>query len=405
MRSLDLGEDFFKLYRVSLDHFLDTFFRSNALAIEVLFGIVLAGVVFLTIRSFLRPENSNADVNLNGLEEGIKKILENYSGGATQPSGSDAAASDSVMEEMAIQIERLKIQLMQKTEEVEQLKANPVVESSVAESEPAPPPKASSSSGGESNVELEEKIRDLEARLSEYSIIEDDIADLSFYKEETVRLQAEIDKLKLKLAEYESSGPPPKFMAPPPASSAAPVATSVPESVENNTPSIPAADVPASNANASVGAPNSSDSFGSIDDDIMAEFERAVAEQKASSASKKVVTELSPAAFTPSTPSESNVPVANNEIKEEPEVPRPEPEASSTESTNSESTEVVVGDINLDKMLSEVSSLPDQDGGEIPNVLEQELDTDKLLKEATGMEKVDVDAINEFGEFIKKEGA
>ena len=50
---------------------------------------------------------------------------------------------------------------------------------------------------------LEEKIKDLEARLSEYSIIEDDIADLSFYKEETLRLQDEVKTLKEKLLKYE----------------------------------------------------------------------------------------------------------------------------------------------------------------------------------------------------------
>ncbi len=394
---------------MTIDHFLEIFFHSNALAIEILFGVVLLGVTFLTIRSFMRPESSTSEVNLGGLEDGIKKILENYSGASNSNNGIDQAATDGLMEEMATQIERLKLQLMQKTEEVEQLKAGGAVSattsgnfSAVATNEStAATGKSTPSSGGGATSELEEKVRDLEARLSEYSIIEDDIADLSFYKEETVRLQTEVDKLKQKLAEYESSGPPPKFMAPPPA-----VTNSAPPPPEK--PSSPATDLAPSSPTTPAATSSNATTDSSVDDDIMAEFERAVAEQKAASAGSKVAKELSPAAFSPSesvsTPSSTakelmspEIPkgseVSVNEVKEEQQVEIP------SEITLDENG------INLEKMMSEVSSLPEQESIEVPNVLEQELDTEKLLKEATGMEKVDVDAINEFGEFIKKEGA
>jgi hypothetical protein len=33
------------------------------------------------------------------------------------------------------------------------------------------------------------------------------------------------------------------------------------------------------------------------------------------------------------------------------------------------------------------------------------LDTEKLLEEATGMEKIDTEALKDFDEFLKKEGA
>jgi hypothetical protein len=45
-------------------------------------------------------------------------------------------------------------------------------------------------------VGLEARIKDLEARLKEYEIIEDDIANLSLYKEENSRLKDELSKAK-----------------------------------------------------------------------------------------------------------------------------------------------------------------------------------------------------------------
>ena len=201
---------------MNLEHFLDLFFRSNIILVEVLFGLVLAGIIFLTIRTFTRPETETSGSNLKGLEDGIKKILDNYSVGkpmvATSAREGDAG-SPIELEEMSTQIERLKIQLIQKSEEVEQLKAqvsavganSGASAGSLAAVVSVAPATASpvTASSGDTSV-LEEKIKDLEARLSEYSIIEDDIADLSFYKEETLRLQDEVKTLKEKLLKYES---------------------------------------------------------------------------------------------------------------------------------------------------------------------------------------------------------
>lgn len=344
--------------------------------IEVLFGMVLVGIIFLTFRSFSRPETVASDANLQGLEAGIKKILENYSQGSNAPASIAASTADGgegngIMEEMATQIERLKLQLMQKSEEVEQLKANagsnqldPALfqETGAAPVASAPVTPVASEGSGNTAV-LEEKIKDLEARLSEYSIIEDDIADLSFYKEETVRLQAEVDKLKARLAEYEAGGAPAAASAP-----AAPVVAPIPP------PEVKLAESDfAAPAVAKEEAPKPVE-VGGVDDDIMAEFERAVAEQKAITASQKTATE----------------------------VPLQSPESEAAE----ESTDTPVeGEINLDKMLSEVGELPEQNAEEALNVLDQALDTEKLLEEATGMEKIDTEALNDFDKFLKKEGA
>jgi hypothetical protein len=56
------------------------------------------------------------------------------------------------------------------------------------------------SGGGKLPVEAEMllngRIKELEARLAEYELLEDDIADLSLYKEENARLRTELDRLK-----------------------------------------------------------------------------------------------------------------------------------------------------------------------------------------------------------------
>lgn len=389
---------------MNLEHFLDLFFRSNIILVEVLFGLVLAGIIFLTIRTFTRPETETSGSNLKGLEDGIKKILDNYSVGkpmvATSAREGDAG-SPIELEEMSTQIERLKIQLIQKSEEVEQLKAqvsavganSGASAGSLAAVVSVAPATASpvTASSGDTSV-LEEKIKDLEARLSEYSIIEDDIADLSFYKEETLRLQDEVKTLKEKLLKYESgateeshslsSDEKSKFSE---AGSNSKIEESSAQLGESNlndqktSESVPMAEVTESKTE------NVNDA---VDDDIMAEFERAVAEQKAVSSSEKMATSLPP-------PEAPNKEVNKGEDSEK------VAENSETSSTD----DATAGGINLDKMLSEVGSLSEQESTEVTNVLEQALDTDKLLEEATGMDKIDTNALDEFDQFLKKESA
>ncbi len=55
------------------------------------------------------------------------------------------------------------------------------------------------SGSAEDNSELLERLAEMEARLQEYEIIEDDIADLSLYKTENEKLKSEIADLKSKI--------------------------------------------------------------------------------------------------------------------------------------------------------------------------------------------------------------
>jgi len=68
-------------------------------------------------------------------------------------------------------------------------------------------------SGSDMMDELKKQITVLEGRLHEYSIIEDDIANLSSYKDENIRLKEELEKLKRKAGgaqtmDYAKAPPP-----------------------------------------------------------------------------------------------------------------------------------------------------------------------------------------------------
>jgi hypothetical protein len=104
----------------------------------------------------------------------------------------------------------------------------------------APAADGAAPAGGPSGVdiaELNKKIKDLEARLSEYEIIEDDIANLSIYKEENARLKNELGKLKngaspaAPTAPTVGAAPTPAAPAP-----AAPAPTPAPAAEEGHNP-------------------------------------------------------------------------------------------------------------------------------------------------------------------------
>ena len=69
------------------------------------------------------------------------------------------------------------------------------------------------SSGGSTGIssvednELMSRVAELEARLQEYEIIEDDIADLSLYKNENSKLKEELDRLKGMTGDGQGSAP------------------------------------------------------------------------------------------------------------------------------------------------------------------------------------------------------
>lgn len=457
---------------MNIERVLYFIFKYNILIIELLFAVSLIGVLLLAFRFFTtKDESLTGSPDWNKLEDNIKKILENAN---HAPVRGEAAMSQGVghveipeglsesvfIQELQTQLERTQIQLLQKDEEIKKLNEIASVNSGLPTdiAAPASAPTPTPTSGGADVSAYEEKIKDLESRLNEYSIIEDDIADLSFYKEETVRLQSEVDKLTAELAalkEAEERAPKATVVAAAAEPDVAPAASIAPPDPVAAIPEPAPVAVPEPAAPAAA-----STDFDFIDNDIMAEFERAVAEQKAvteaakqakaeskKAAQAKAVDEsaqtVSPAPaasslsqnmssnepsdtatvdptagidFSPTAPinpDAANAPavIAETGSVEEADVlavnAKAENEASKNAAAVVESeNKIPEGDINIDKMLNEAQGLSASDQAEeVPNAIDSTLDTDKLLQEASGMGNIDTEALNEFGDFIKKEGA
>ncbi|MBT4761438.1 MAG: hypothetical protein HOO06_07045 [Bdellovibrionaceae bacterium] len=172
---------------------------NNTLIINILFIAILMLIiiwVFIAIKSGDAASDS-PEGNLKDIEDTLKKVLERTSipmasgeaavpqaiselspdGGATPGEPADPGVSNA-------ELEALQKDLESKKAEIEELKAE-----------------GAKATGGASidDAELKElntKLGELEAKLQEYEIIEDDIADLSLFKEENTVLKQELEKLK-----------------------------------------------------------------------------------------------------------------------------------------------------------------------------------------------------------------
>lgn len=167
---------------MSVESFLNFWSRHNTGIIEVLIGLILLTVVYLAVRTFwLRsaelesPAAAPQGADLGELEKTLKKLLENQQPSMAPGAGATAGVNPE-------EVQRLKQELADREKALEELKAQ-----------------AAAAPAGVSDADkkaLEDKIKDLEGRLAEYEIISEDIADLSFYKEENGKLQKELEALR-----------------------------------------------------------------------------------------------------------------------------------------------------------------------------------------------------------------
>jgi hypothetical protein len=146
------------------------------LAILILSGILIARALFGK-----KSEEGAAAIPSGGvdLQTALQKIMEQTtkleSVSLEKLNSKDVAAVDA-------QVQALKADLAARESEIAKLK----------EAGQAAPAAAS----GPELDQLSARIKELEGKLAEYEILEDDIADLSLYKEENARLKAEIEKVK-----------------------------------------------------------------------------------------------------------------------------------------------------------------------------------------------------------------
>lgn len=285
--------------------------------------------------------------------------------------------------------------------------------------------------------QMQDKLRELEAKLAEYEIIEDDIADLTMYKEENAQLKEQIKNLMNNPgAAAGIPAPAPAPVAPaapvtPAVSSPAPDAASSPAAESTApapasaapTPDVPSADStpapaadsisddvleefkaaltaqkastppPAPAMAAPVSPPTSSapspEVASNIDDDLMAEFEKALSEQKKTTSDPIVVEGVIP-----------NFPLGDAEGAETHDimaefVTNEAPEEGAAAPTNVQlnidstpSADALLTPTDPSKMISEVESLGADATSTEGNALEDNTDPDKMLAEMEEFKKL-----------------
>ncbi|KYG70377.1 hypothetical protein AZI85_14515 [Bdellovibrio bacteriovorus] len=290
---------------MTMDKFLSFWDHYNTRIIEGLVALVILLSLILAYRSFFAKKSKGDSVDAgNGLdaaqlEKTLQKILENQQsgGGRTsrsahaedlstdvdldameQASVSDAGASDGGSAESAAEVVQLRSSLNESAKKVEALQAQLKDALQAAEAAAAAPAAAGGAeAGGMSAAEKEEmngKLRDLEARLAEYEIISEDIADLSRYREENDNLKKELEALKAGRAQPAAAAP-----------AAEPVVEAAPEPEPEPTPSEPVSVEPPVQADAATpdapAEPAATGGADLIDDELMKEFAAAVEGQKA----------------------------------------------------------------------------------------------------------------------------
>jgi len=240
---------------------------------------------------------------------------------------------------------------------------------------------------------LNGKVEELQARLAEYEIIEDDIADLSMFKDENRKLKDEVESLKAKLVEAETK------------TAEAPAAAAPAEPAPSLTPALDAgikfektdkfeldlnddairafAAANGTPIGETVPAPEtvSPESLGS-----QAEIDALLKEHAVEEAAPVAapVVHAAPSAFDDLFGADSAV-----QMHEEPKAPAPAQSPAAAAAAVVAATEVedpLAGAPDPDKMLSEVETLS-ADDGDASDALEEALDTDRLLAEVDSLSK------------------
>jgi|GEM_PF-937138 len=377
---------------MNLEQILQFIIAHNATIIEALIAAILISVLFLAFRAFLFVSDGPAEGTSSSmleLEATLKRLIEqagkvpltvmpeNQTGA---PAGAGDLGSGAQAAQLSEQINALRKELEVKQKEIEQVKS--------AAGATATPTGLSDAD----KSKLEAQIKDLQAKLQEYEIISEDIADLSFYKEQNAKLQKELE------AKGGAAPAPATPVAAPAPTSAPAAAETKPEikapakeepaivgktQTKSETPSTtetPApVEKPAEPATAEA-APAPTEAAAPavdnvVDDQLMAEFAAAVQKQKSGDAA----------------------PVTTPAAKAASAAPAVAPKAEEAS---------ILGEVDIEKMVQEAGGIS-MDGPEVSaeQALGTDIDEAKLLQEASALQGVNPDEkklMGDFENFVKK---
>jgi DNA repair exonuclease SbcCD ATPase subunit len=312
------------------------FLTKHAGSLSVALTAVLALIVFFLVARAM--VNSTGDGRSLGsheeLEKLLKTLMERTQGTLGQLGAPGVNSEDG--QRLQADLERLQKELEEKNQQIQELNQ-----------------KNSSFSIEEHNA-LKNRLQELEAKLAEYEIIAEDIADLSRYREENQDLKKKIEELekRAQVAETISSGSASRAEAPPPVSVDS-VDTSLLGNVEVISSGGQSGEVAATDA--------------LIDDALLAEFAAAVEEQKRAQKSA----------------SEMNLSVTQ-----------------STSDPESEMSEPMMDFEDLENEAQNLTELKVTDTLKPEEIFETQIDTERLSGEAQALSPKD-EARELLGEFEK----
>lgn len=212
-----------------MEGLLSTIIDNDALSLVVAVSGFFLCLVALMVYEFFNPTSSgNPADRKNSLRERNQQAQQKMAVGAVDLHGDalQGAELEDMQNEVALKEEIIK-ELSEKISELEQEDQGLGPTTNSGHQGATPEGGAQESAADNASemgrlAELEEQIKSLQARLDEYAIIEDDIADLSLLKKQNKSLKEELDQLRQghggEGAAIESSDSQGVFQEPPPSS-------------------------------------------------------------------------------------------------------------------------------------------------------------------------------------------
>ncbi len=278
---------------MNIQNFLNFWSLNNDTIIKVLIALILFMIIYLAFHLFFGAATpaatTSSSVDTAQIEKTLLKILEAQGKSATvnvpidssnhggsdilNAAGASSSASKGDLDNLRKDLAQKEILLQQARQEASNALSTAAANAAVRDA---------SAKANSSVSKLETKIKDLEARLAEYEIISEDIADLSFYKEENVRLQTELTTHKTGSGSSER-------MSPENSGSLVQPEMNKTEKAIVNEPNPEIGSV----VNLGISEPVAEALAGSseAEDDLMKEFAQAVKDQKSTTGAEKPTTE------------------------------------------------------------------------------------------------------------------
>lgn len=186
-----------------IELFVDWTLKNNLLLIEILIFLILLSGFLLVLREVHSRRNKGKGksdgLTIDQIQQALKDVLgkaENVSQIHEAAHSGAKPASEPLMEE----IQLLRTALSEKDAEMQALRDS------------AGPAAAAGAGGAAASADtklLESQIAELQAKLQEYDIISEDIADLAKFKSENLKLREELNVFKGEIAPPAAAEPAP----------------------------------------------------------------------------------------------------------------------------------------------------------------------------------------------------